>query len=233
MNNDLIADLKAGIQQRIEKRLSALNLTARKAGILAGLGPDGIRNILRDDVGQTKNLPRIDTLARLSVALECDPAWLTFGSDHEATTEHDLWRIPVRAQLSAGVWRAEKTDLPELLLSIAIPPQPGKLKSTLYGAVIEGLSMNLIYPPGTIVIFETVVDRPSEIVTGARYHIERSSPDGLVENTIKTVTRDKHGKLWLVPESTEPEFRTPIPAEAADGYENFYVGRAVCALVKA
>ncbi len=233
MDKSLIISLKTGIRERVKERLAALNISARQAGIRAGLGPEGVRNFLREDLDDTKNLPRLDTIVKLCEALDCPPAWLSFGGDSQSESHESSWRIDVKLKLQAGVWRAEKTDLPDNLGEIAIPPQKGLLKSTLYGAVVEGLSMNLVYPPGTIIVFETVIDRPDEVKAGARYHIERSSADGLVENTIKTVERDASGRLWLVPESSEPEFRAPIPAVAQPGGDMFYVGRAVCALIPA
>lgn len=231
MDKSLIISLKTGIRERVKERLAALNVSARQAGIRAGLGPEGVRNFLREDLDDTKNLPRLDTVVKLCEALDCSPSWLSFGGSSQPEGSDASWRIGVKVRLQAGVWAAEKTDLPLDLGEIAIPPQKGLLKSTLYGAIVEGLSMNLVYPPGTIVVFETVIDRPEEVKTGARYHIERSSADGLVENTIKTVERDGAGRLWLVPESSEPEFRAPIPAVAQPGGDMHYVGRAVCALV--
>lgn len=59
-----------GLADRIARRLETLGLTARSASLAAGIGPDGIRNILR---GKSAN-PRRDTIAKLAVVLGLEPA---------------------------------------------------------------------------------------------------------------------------------------------------------------
>lgn len=65
-----------GLPERIERRLAALDLSARAASLSAGMGTEGIRNILRG-----KSLrPRYDRLERLAVVLNCRLDWLLHGT---------------------------------------------------------------------------------------------------------------------------------------------------------
>ena len=76
--------------------------------------------------------------------------------------------------------------------------------------------MNKRYPEGTVVICTDAVQTGEEIIPGRRYVVERERSDGLREATIKTLWRDEHGRLWLVPESTDPRYQEPIPLHAAE-----------------
>lgn len=77
MNTDSIAD-------RVELRLAALGLTARKASLLASGGRNGeiVRNIRR---GKSAN-PRGDTIDGLARALGCQVQWLLTGEGPMAAT---------------------------------------------------------------------------------------------------------------------------------------------------
>jgi transcriptional regulator with XRE-family HTH domain len=57
---------------RIQGRLDALGLSARAASLQAGLGADGIRNILR---GKSES-PRGTTLVKLAEVLQCSVSYL-------------------------------------------------------------------------------------------------------------------------------------------------------------
>lgn len=72
--------------RRILERLGALDLTPRRAAILAGLRPDTVRTILRR--GAT---PRADTLAALAPILRRSVDWLSCASDDE-TEPADIQR---------------------------------------------------------------------------------------------------------------------------------------------
>lgn len=60
------------LQRRVKQRLEEMRLTARKASLQAGLGPDAIRLILS---GRSKS-PRGDTLLNLAQVLQCEVGYL-------------------------------------------------------------------------------------------------------------------------------------------------------------
>jgi transcriptional regulator with XRE-family HTH domain len=64
------------LYQRIERRLHSMHLSARKASLLAGLPPDGIRTIARG------RIPRADKLKALADVLQVDLNW--FGLEDNA-----------------------------------------------------------------------------------------------------------------------------------------------------
>ncbi len=69
------------LYEKIEQRLTALNLSARAASLRATGKPDTIRNIQRG------RRPRSDTLENLARALECSVAWL-MGEDSTPPPRH-------------------------------------------------------------------------------------------------------------------------------------------------
>lgn len=73
------------IAKRIAARLDALNITARAASMRAGLGTDGVRNILR---GKSES-PRSQTLIKLAKALECSLEYL-IGADGDVSDAPDI-----------------------------------------------------------------------------------------------------------------------------------------------
>lgn len=63
------------LYQRIERRLHTLHLSARKASLMAGLPPDGIRTIARG------RIPRADKLKALAEVLKVDLNWFDLPPD--------------------------------------------------------------------------------------------------------------------------------------------------------
>lgn len=68
------------LKKRIETRLGVMGRSARAISISAGLGPDAIRNVLRE----RSKYPRGDTLRDLARALDCSIDWLMCGKDSPA-----------------------------------------------------------------------------------------------------------------------------------------------------
>ena len=138
--------------------------------------------------------------------------------------------VTVKGFVEAGVWQ-EHPQWPEDEWYMVTIPFSNKLKSrTLIGAEIRGHSMNLVYPEGSIVIFEPV-GRKDALETGKRYIVERRLSSGEYEQTAKTLIKDPTGAFWLKPESDHPEFFQPIPIQGSDGDEVVIRGKIVFALV--
>lgn len=122
--------------------------------------------------------------------------------------------IVVKGSVRAGRWAsAVEYDLSEQFKT-AIPvtgnPPPG-----LYGLAVEGLSMNKIYPPGTIlaVVPFWQFTQSRRLRSGIRVIVHRYRHDE-VEATVKEIVFDSDGRPWLVARSTEPEFQHPIAIPA-------------------
>lgn len=133
--------------------------------------------------------------------------------------------VQVRAYIQAGHW-AETWELPEEdQYSVAIPFDEAFAHYTLYGAEARGPSMNKRYPEGTALIFTDAIETKEDIEVGRRYIVERQRSDGLREATVKTLWQDDAGRVWLLPESSDPRFQEPIPLEGNDDDTIRIVGR--------
>jgi phage repressor protein C with HTH and peptisase S24 domain len=72
-----------------------------------------------------------------------------------------------------------------------------------FGLEVWGDSMDLIYPPGTIL--ECVNYFGDEVIpAGKRVIVQRTKADGTQESTVKELVRDADGTEWLVPRSSNP-----------------------------
>src|SRR3954464_6066734 len=114
----------AALYQRIERRLHTMHLSARKASLLAGLPPDGIRTIARG------RIPRADKLKALADVLGVDLNWFALDTDavdkaiEAKQPKLDLPAAPVNPELIKegamldakyrGLWEDEIERITEL-----------------------------------------------------------------------------------------------------------------------
>lgn len=136
-------------------------------------------------------------------------------------------QVWVRGTLQAGEWTESFEWDDGARYEIGIPDKPEYRAAALYGAEIRGESMNQVYPPGSIVLLERRVYGPHDLEVGARYHVEIQRADGKVENTLKKVRVRPDGTIWLIPESDDPAFQSPIQIDHAPGEHVSIVGRVV------
>lgn len=139
------------------------------------------------------------------------PEWLLYGkSTQERLTLATLGpQIPIQGVVAAGVFR-ERMEFPEDewetftgAAGIAAPI------NERFGLKVEGNSMDMVYPPGTIL--ECVRfwgDHPIE--NGRKVIVQRTRCTDEVETTVKEYHRDADGIEWLVPRSTNPAFQSPF-----------------------
>lgn len=111
--------------------------------------------------------------------------------------------VIVRGSVEAGSWK-EAIYWPEDDWK-TVPVYDERFDvDELEGFEVNGDSMNLVYPPGSVVIcrwFDPVNELPP---VGHRVVIRRRDASGLVEATVKLLERDEHGQGWLTPQSTNP-----------------------------
>lgn len=112
-------------------------------------------------------------------------------------------------------------------MEVYIPELPEYKDRRLYAAQTRGPSMNRVYAEGTYLIFNDIWQTEEELVPGKRYVVERIRVDGYREFTVKTLHKDDQGRFWLIPESTDPLFQSPIPVEGSEGEEVRVLGRVV------
>lgn len=139
------------------------------------------------------------------------PEWLLYGRElGERTTPAELGpAIPIQGAVAAGVWRERlEYDESEWETFTGAPHIDAPL-SHRFGLRVEGDSMDMLYPPGTVV--ECVRYWGEKVIAnGKRVVVQRVSDDDTVETTIKEYMEDKDGVVWLVPRSSNPAFQAPF-----------------------
>ena len=178
------------------------------------------RGLSRDEVAEAVDAHPITISKLISGKTPLSSAWLEkFSRLFEVPPEQIIAAAPsvrivkVRAFVQAGHW-AESNDWPQdEWYDVAIPQDAALANMSLFGAETRGPSMNKRYPERTVLVHTSQVETGEGLAIGKRYIVERERPDGTRETTVKTLSRDEDGKLWLVPESTDPRFQTAIPLD--------------------
>jgi hypothetical protein len=138
--------------------------------------------------------------------------------------------VEVSGHVQAGEWSEswewDDADKYHIAIQLKVP-----LSLKLHGAEFRGPSMNMRYPEGTVLMFDDLRETGESLIPGKRYIVEKTSADGLVEATVKTLWQDETGKFWLRPESDDPRFQQVIPLEGNDGDTIRIVGRVRYAIV--
>lgn len=171
-------------------------------------------NKLENEITEMK-VSRLDDLAKI---LHCDPVDLISNAGR-------IRVVHVCQHVEAGYW-AESNQWPESdWYEVAVPDDPEWRGLTLYGAETRGPSMNRRYPEGTALVYTDVIETGESPQPGKRYIVEIERPDGLREATVKTLWRDETGAYWLLPDSSDPRYQTPIQLGGAEGEVIRIVGR--------
>lgn len=158
----------------------------------------------------TRGFPA-DRAQRYARFFRTTPEWLLYGRQIRDKLEPAQLGplIPIQGAVAAGIFR-ERMEFPEdgweMFTGAANVDAPIRER---FGLKVEGDSMDLLYPPGSIL--ECVRywgDRP--IPNGRRVIVQRTRADGEVETTVKEYMEDKDGVVWLVPKSSNPAYQAPF-----------------------
>lgn len=172
--------------------------------------------------------------AKYAEAFKVSEAWLLTGEGGESEKRAGVRTVRVAAHVQAGQW-AETWEWPDDdQYEVAVPDEPQLAAFKLFAAETRGPSMNRRYPERTVVVFTDVDETHESPVPGKRYVVQRLRADGQREHTVKLLHRDEDGKLWLVPESTDPLFQSPISLEDGtnDGDVVAIIGRVHFAVTR-
>jgi phage repressor protein C with HTH and peptisase S24 domain len=112
-------------------------------------------------------------------------------------------RLFVVGEVAAGVFKeAWKLDEADWEAFTGRPAVDAPVRDR-FGLQVAGDSMDLLYPPGTILeCVNYYGDEP--IPSGKRVIVQRTKLDGTIEATVKELVRDAEGVEWLVPRSSNP-----------------------------
>jgi len=161
--------VNAGLIERIQARLQALNLSERQASLKAGLSDSYLRNIREGK----SSAPRIDTLEKIAHVLETTPSWLMSGENlglsPDGGGEFDGSYEPANAQLSGAIVATNRRlpvygqavggidgEFPmngTMLFDVLCPPQLSEI-SEAYAVIVSGDSMSPRYEDGEIAFID-------------------------------------------------------------------------------
>jgi transcriptional regulator with XRE-family HTH domain len=152
--------------------------------------------------------PDMSKLVEIATALGVEPGEL-FGINTVIPLGPTLH---VKGKVAAGVW-LEATEWPEdEWQSFTGRPDVTAQIASRFGLRVEGESMNLLYPPGSVVECVSVFGH-TEIAPGKRVVVVREREDRRFEATVKELVQDGDGKMWAVPRSSDPSF---LPINLSD-----------------
>ncbi|MFS0771069.1 LexA family protein [Sphingomonas sp. 1P08PE] len=166
----------------------------------AGVSANSIYNFLNDQGSNSLSAITYGKLARAAKV----PVWQLSGDEPESASPTALWVV---GYVEAGAFRDAVEWDQSRWYAIDVPVQP-RFRKNAKALEVRGPSMNLDYPPGSVVIWVDMLDaRPPR----DRDHVivYAHSLDGEIEATVKEL-RIVDGKQWLWPRSTDPAHQSPI-----------------------
>ena len=175
-------------------------LRLKQYRIERGLTQDKVAAQLGLSVGQVSKLERGDSAVSVERLVDfaelygCDPADLIADAPLAG-------RIAVTGSLRANAWR--ETSFTAEGRAIALPAEGAYAAYARSAWRVDDRSMNLIYPPGALLIAIALEDLRRWLHDGERVIVTRRRADGLVE----TVAREyilRPPAPWLVARSDDP-----------------------------
>ena len=141
-------------------------------------------------------------LYKFAKALKRRPAELLRVSASEATSCKVIGDVAAGVFKEALEWDEDQQYDVGLYRDDRFPGAPR------FALEVRGNSMNRLYPPGSIVVCVKFGDIGRDAKPGERVVVQRYAHDE-VEATLKELVQDEHGRKWLWPRSTDPEFQQP------------------------
>lgn len=160
------------------------------------------------------------------------PEWLLYGHASSKIVGPGLGPLlSIKGTVAAGVWTvAQQLDETEWQTFTGSPDVAAPLRDR-YGVRVEGQSMDLIYPPGTIL--ECVRYWGTEpIKSGRRVIVQRLRDSGEYETTVKEYVIDGDGVVWFVPRSSNPAFQAFRFGQHEDGIQSAEIVAIVVASIR-
>lgn len=158
----------------------------------------------------TRGLPagRADRYARF---FRTSPEWLLFGKEIGRPTEPAQLgpQVSIQGEVAAGVFK-ERMEFPEDEWTTFTGRADCDVPlSQRFGLRVAGDSMDIIYPPGSILECARYWG-DTIIPNGKRVIVQRTHENGTVETTVKEYLVDGQGVTWLLPRSRNPAFQAPF-----------------------
>ena len=119
--------------------------------------------------------------------------------------------LPVLGIVQAGVWR--EADLMDEAKDAPLPitPDPRYMTVRQFALRVSGESMNRVVQDGTYIVCVSWAELGRQPREGDLVVVDRRR-DGLVETTLKRI-KITGQEVFLMPDSTDPRWQTPIPLD--------------------
>lgn len=179
-----------------------------------------------------KQLPRPDKVVLLAQLAGETPLQFMGQTDIPASAMPGR-KVDVITSVAAGSWQpsVEWEDDDRYAVPAILPNKWDNV--TIYGAEVQGDSMNRYYPDGSIVFFAPLNAIPGGLKSGMHVIVVRND-HGEYETTIKEyVVDDETGQRWLWPRSSSPEHQSPVAYNDRRGSEVTIKGVVVSSFVLA
>lgn len=200
------------LSDRMLHAIQAAGTNQARLAKACGTQPTTIRDIV---VKQTE--PRFRLLFKIAKALNVSPLWLAKGEGSmraepsETPSRGDLFVVPVKGACSAVHWSGapatSDVSTEEMML-------PERRYSELFGLTVSGDSMDKHYADGTILICCPLSVYPSKVKDGDHVIAQRARA-GEYETTVKSISKDLAGRVWLAPESTNANHQSILSADTS------------------
>lgn len=247
------AELRSYDVHEIRRWLKVLcrlsGLTPTQLAKAAGLAPSTLNRFLNSEVKHrlsASTLSKIEGAAAVAYEKRVKVAWGQRSLDKDKLRNFDLVEYPpsvmaqtenprfvrVLGHVQAGDWREAIEWAHEDQYVVGNPPFPEYAQDPKFALEVRGTSMNKIYPPGTIVLCVPFIHVDRNPVPGEKVLVQRRSPNGMVEATVKEFQIDDHGRAWLWPRSTDPEHQQPLRFEGTGEEDDILVTALVVASIR-
>lgn len=179
------------LTRRIRERLDALDLSATAAAERAGLNRGAIRDILD---GKTSS-PRLKTLAAIAAVLGTSVNYLSGEVDDERppTAPPGDLDIPVIGPAAAGVFREEPQR--QVVRTVQVPRSSEHPDARHFAVIAGDNSMDNARPvpinEGAIACLVDLEDADLPVESGKIYLVERRTPEGLLERSLRTCSASR------------------------------------------
>jgi len=200
----------------------------------AGLAPSTINKFLNNP--EYKHIPSTRTLGMFSMAADSaytDRVKIGYGQGQWPESSYgytepgragvppftqrvDQIVVPFRESamvlgtVQAGIYSEASEWPPDDRYPVPVLDDPDFYVCPKFGLEVAGDSMDLVYPPGSIVVCVTLPHVDRNPLPGERVVVQRRNSANEIEATLKEYQIDNDGVPWLWPRSSNPDFQSPI-----------------------
>lgn len=214
------------LPSRVQRRLDAIGISARRASLDAGLSDAFTLNIL----GGKSRSPRSENLQKLAGVLQTTVVWLVKGegdevvgtpngaisddvrqAKEETAARADLV-MPVLGEVAAGRWMEVEQNGDESRYEAApITPDPRWRREAQYGLVVRGTSLNLYAVDGDTLHCLDIAQSGRMPTSGELVIVEQIRDGGFLrERTAKAYHLGEDDTVELRSFSDDPRWDHPI-----------------------